>query len=471
MSTWSIILFCLYPLAIFCSARAILKSRTPQGAVAWTVGLLSFPFVTVPLYLVFGRSKFNGYRIKRQALDRRARDELLKIARVSDFEVSAPDALMNLVAVVDASKQVGFTGKNKIALLVNADVAYPAMLRAIFEAKKYILFQFYIFRCDETGQEFADALIKKAREGVQVKFLYDEIGSKISKKLIREMEAAGIRVGQFNTTKGFNNRFQINFRNHRKVIVVDGCTAISGGLNIGQEHLGRNSKLGAWRDTSVRLDGPAAMAIQAAFAKDWYWSQGEMLKDSWELRWAKEGGADVLALHTGPVDDLRTCLHAHLALINASSKRLWISTPYMVLPDSLSDALCLAALRGVDVQVLVPARSDNPLVRQASRVYEEELLRVGVQVFRYTAGFLHQKIMVVDDLAAVVGSANLDYRSMFLNFELTTVCTDRTFVESVAAMLNVDFKRSRELSLNDVRKKGFWTRLLERSADLFAPVL
>ena len=471
MSTWSILLFCLYVLAILCSARAILKSRTPQGAVAWTVGLLSFPIVSVPLYVVFGRSKFNGYRIKRQTLDRRARDELSKIARVSDHEVAAPEALVNLGAVVAATKQAGFTANNKISLLVDARNAYPAMFEEISKAKKYILFQFYIFRCDEIGKQFIDALAKKAREGVQVKFLYDEIGSKIPKKLLREMESSGIRVGQFNTTKGFNNRFQVNFRNHRKVIVADGCVAVTGGLNIGQEHLGRNAKLGNWRDTSLRIEGPAAMAIQAAFAKDWFWSQGEMLQDCWEVRCADDGASNVLALHTGPVDDLRTCLHAHVSLINASTRRLWVATPYMVLPDTLNDALCLAALRGVDVRVLVPARSDNPLVHQASKVYEEELLVSGVRMYRYTSGFLHQKAMVIDDLVGVVGSANLDYRSMFLNFEMTVVCSDNAFVGDVASMLEEDFRCSRELSPKDFQNRGFWKRLLERSADLFAPLL
>jgi cardiolipin synthase len=345
------------------------------------------------------------------------------------------------------------------------------MLEEIERAREYILFQFYIFREDATGLRFAEALMTRARAGVEVNFLYDEIGSTISRRLLRRFKQAGVKVGQFNTTKGPQNRFQINFRNHRKLLIVDGRVAIAGGMNIGDEYLGLDPKRGAWRDTQVRLEGPAVMALQTAFAKDWFWSQGRLLKTHWEP-WCPPGaGAEVLCLHTGPVDDRRTCLHSHLALINRARKRLWIATPYLVLPDSLSDALALASLRGVDLRILVPSRGDNLLVNLASSVYQAELLSAGARVFRFDAGFLHQKVMVVDDDVAVVGSANLDYRSMFLNFEISVVSTEAAFVSEVEQMLSEDFAKSRELILNDFEGRSFGRRLLERSADLFAPIL
>jgi cardiolipin synthase A/B len=471
MSTWTYILLALYALALPCAARAIMRSRTPQGAAAWTVALLGFPYFSVPLYVIFGRSKFNGYRMKRQALDRRAREELSRIEKVKSCEIPSPKHLETLVASVAASHQVGFTGGNRIELLVNAERAYPRMLHEIECAREYILFQFYIFREDTTGLRFAEALMSRARAGVEVNFLYDEIGSTLSRKLLRRFAEAGVKVGQFNATKGPQNRFQINFRNHRKLLLVDGRVAIAGGMNIGDDYLGLDPKRGAWRDTQVRLEGPAVMTLQTAFAKDWFWSQGRLLKTHWEPWCPPDAGAEVLCLHTGPVDDKRTCLHAHLALINRARKRLWIATPYLVLPDSLSDALALASLRGVDLRVMVPSRGDNLLVDLASSVYAAELLSAGVRVFRYEAGFLHQKAMVVDDEVAVVGSANLDYRSMFLNFEISVISTEAAFVSDVDKMLSDDFDRSRELMLKDFEGRSFGRRLLERSADLFAPIL
>jgi cardiolipin synthase len=460
-----------YVLAVPCVAAAILRSRTPQGAVAWTVGLLSFPFVAVPLYLIFGRSKFNGYRIKRRLLDRRAREELSKTERISRHECQVDERLKSLVSAVTASKQVAFTGGNKIALLVDAEKAYRVMLDELKTATEYILFQFYIFRCDETGRLFLEVLKEKARAGVAVHFLYDEIGSKIPKKIQRELREAGVRVGQFNTTKGPKNRFQINFRNHRKIVLVDGRVAVVGGMNIGEEHLGRNKKMGKWRDTQARVEGCAVMAVQTAFAKDWFWSQGKLLQARWEPIRPEGGTAEVMALHTGPVDDLRTCLQSHVALINAATKRLWIATPYLVLPDSLSDALSLAALRGVDVRILVPSRNDNMTVKLASQVYEAELTAVGAKIFRYSPGFLHQKVMLVDDLVGVVGSANLDYRSMFLNFELSLISTDKTWTEDLARMFEKDFSVSRPVSPREFEKRPLARRFLERAADLFAPIL
>ncbi len=471
MSTWTYFLIALYAMALPCAARAIMQSRTPQGAAAWTVALLGFPYLSVPLYVIFGRSKFNGYRIKRQALDRRAREELSRIEKVTSHEIPCPRNLETLVASVTASPQVGFTGGNRIKLIVDAERAYPLMFEEIEGAKKYILFQFYIFREDQTGLRFAEALMAKALAGVEVNFLYDEIGSTISGRLFSRLRNAGVKVAQFNATKGPQNRFQINFRNHRKLLIVDGRVAIAGGMNVGDEYLGLDPEVGAWRDAQVRLEGPAVMALQTAFAKDWFWSQGKLLKAQWDPWCPADAVADVLCLHTGPVDDRRTCLQAHLALINMARKRLWISTPYLVLPDSLSDALALAALRGVDLRIMLPSRGDNLLVNLASSVYQAELLAGGARLFRFDAGFLHQKVMVVDDEVAVVGSANLDYRSMFLNFEISIMSTEATFISELAQMLSEDFDKSSELTLKDFEGRSFGRRLLERSADLFAPIL
>jgi cardiolipin synthase len=363
----------------------------------------------------------------------------------------------------------GFTSHNKIDLLIDAEQTYPAMMADLENAKKYIIFQFYVFRDDSIGQKFAEILKRKAREGVRVNFLYDEIGSEISDNFIEDLRDAGITVCHFNSLK-LKGRFQINFRNHRKILVVDGISAFVGGLNIGNDYLGLWPDLGPWRDTHVRIEGPSVIATQMIHAKDWYWCQQEDLEADWNIR-PTEGEANVLVLPSGPADDKQICLLAHIAMVNSAQKRLWIANPYLVPPESLLDAILLASLRGVDVRFILPSYSDAWIVMIACEVYISRLLHHGVKVYRYKEGFLHQKVMLVDDLFAVVGSANFDFRSMFINFEITLIGQEKKFIQDVEVMLTQDFKQCREIFLDEYKKLSLLKKITSRGANLLAPLL
>lgn len=465
--TITIIVF--YILGFICSAMAILRSRTPQGATAWIVGLITLPFITVPLFIIFGRSKFYGYANRRKILGKKISKSLNVMQEALISSAIVPSEIQSLMTSLGMLYRPGFTSHNQIELLINAEVAYSSMISDLEKAEKYIIFQFYVFRSDAIGNKFAQILIKKARQGVRVNFLYDEIGSKMSVRFIDDMREAGIMVCHFNSMRG-KGRFQINFRNHRKILIVDGKSAFVGGLNIGDDYLGLWPDLGPWRDTHVRMVGPSVTVTQLIHAKDWYWCQQMDLEADWQIP-QSNGNANILVLPSGPSDDKQVCLLSYIAMVNSSQKRLWIANPYLVPPESLMDAILLASLRGVDVRFILPSYSDAWIVMLASDVYISRLLKHGVKVYRYKAGFMHQKVMLVDDLFAVVGSANLDFRSMFVNFEITVIGQERKFVTDVETMLAEDLKNCTEIPLGEYKKISLWKNITSRAANLVAPAL
>ena len=470
MSTFLTLFICtFYLLGFICSALAILRSRTPQGATAWFIGLITLPFFTVPLFLIFGHSKFYGYFVRRKRLKKTTKGKLFSLKSPSVTGLNFPEELHNLVRTISPLCFPGFTGHNKIKLLIDGQETYFSMLGDLEKAQKYIIFQFYVFRADSIGYKFAEVLMRKARSGIQVNFLYDEIGSVIPKYLIQEMRLSGVIVHHFNSSRG-RGRFQINFRNHRKLLIVDGKTAFVGGLNIGDDYLGLWPQLGPWRDTHVRLEGPSVLAAQLIHAADWYWSNHTDLKADWDVE-EVEGDANILILPSGPADSKKTCLLSHIAMINSARERLWIANPYLIPPEGLLDSLMLAALRGVDVRIILPSISDTWFVMNASQVYIEKLLDYGVKIFRYRDGFLHQKVILVDHLFAAVGSANFDFRSMFINFEITVIAHEKQFVTDVEVMLIQDFVLSTEISRAEFLNIGFWKKISSRAANLLAPVL
>jgi cardiolipin synthase A/B len=459
----------IYIAAIICSALAILRSRTPQGATAWVMALLFIPPLSVPLFLFFGRSRFEGYNTRRKKHDRLVMNRFESYQTIDDSILANSEEMQLINATISSSNQPGFTSKNKLKLLKDADQTYPAMMQALERAKKYIVFQFYIIRADATGIAFMELLIKKAAEGVRVNFLYDEIGAKIPRQWYLRLQAAGVKIASLHSATG-SGRLQINFRNHRKIVIVDGLVAFLGGLNIGDDYRGLWPKWGPWRDTHVMLEGPSVIASQLAAAKDWYCAQETEIDVDWNVI-QSEGDSDVFIMHTGPADDQQSCLLAHMALINSARERLWISSPYFVPPESLMDSLLMAALRGVDVRLLVPSYIDSRTVLMASQVYLEKLLSHQIKVFRYTEGFLHQKVLVVDSVFSVISSANLDCRSMFINFEIMAISADTGFNQEVATMLEKDLRRSRPVTLEEFHQQSLLDQIVNRAANLLAPML
>ena len=454
------------------SVHAIMEVRTAQGAIAWAVCLNTFPYVAVPAYWILGRSKFHGYvTVRRQGL---ARVQPVVNQFVTTLVQKHLTALpgQERPLLVERLAKLPFTLGNDAELLVNGDATFKSIFSGIARATNYVLVQFYIIHDDGVGRELKARLLERARANVRCCLLYDEIGSKLPRAYVEELTAAGVPVLPFNSTKGNANRFQLNFRNHRKIVVVDGLEAWVGGLNMGDEYKGLDPKIGFWRDTHLRVAGPVAQCVQVAFVEDWHWASGKLLGGlNWNPQPAPSGASRaMLCLPSGPADPLETCTLFFLNVINQAKKRLWIASPYFVPDEQFISALQLAALRGVDVRILVPDKSDNALVQLSAWSYLADVEKTGIKVLRYTKGFMHHKVVLVDDEYCTVGTANFDNRSFRLNFEITMAFADTNFAGQVAAMLENDFAQSRPMRGDELARRNFWYRFAVRAARLSAPV-
>ena len=469
----AVVLVLVYVMAIVSALEAILKARTAQGAVAWTISLLTFPLLTVPLYLVFGRNKFDGYLEKRDEIE----VESLRLIQQTSGSIAehvipiSPDtplytSLFNLA-------RMPATRGNQVELLVDGQQTFDSIMAGLAQAEHYILFQFYIIRDDDLGKRLGRIMADKAKAGVKVFLLYDEIGSRKfpHSRLYLQLQMTGVHVAPFNTTQGRRNRFQLNFRNHRKIVVVDGRYAWIGGHNVGDEYLGLNKRIGHWRDTHTRFQGPAVLGAELAFATDWRWATRSPLAIDWEFRGPSSGDCRVLVFPSDPASEYEEAgLMYHQAIV-AARKRIWIASPYFVPDHGIISALQLAALRGVDVRVIIPDEPDGPMVAMANWSYTKELLPVGVKVYRYQGGFMHQKVLLMDHNVAGVGTANFDNRSFRLNFEITLLVEDQAFAAQVEDMLQADMRRCREVSMQEIDNKPAWFPLAMAIARMFGPVL
>jgi cardiolipin synthase len=368
-------------------------------------------------------------------------------------------------ALTKSLTDIPFLGANHVELLVDGAATYDNMISAIESAQAYVLVQFYIVRDDIIGRRLRDALVAKAHGGVQTFFLYDEIGCiNLPAAYLDVMRTEGVEVSGFKTTKGRSNRFQINFRNHRKLLVVDGATGFIGGNNLGEEYL-------VYRDTHLRIDGPAAQHIQLSFLKDWYWATGRIIPVSSQILPSDISDQAVAIVNTGPADSAASCSILFSSLISQARSRLWITSPYFVPDDAIVVALQAAALRGVDVRIILPDRADQVFVELASCTYYDDMLNNGVSLYRYRDHFMHQKVVLVDDSVAGIGTVNLDNRSLYLNFEATALIADQDFIKQVEAMLKTDLEHSSPIEKNYFGNKPLPFRVVSQIARLASPLL
>ena len=462
-----------YVMAIVSALEAILKARTAQGAIAWAVSLLTFPLLSVPLYLVFGRNRFDGYLEKRDTME----SESLRLIRQTSVSIAqhivqvSPDTPL-YTSLFHLARMPATTG-NRAELLVDGQQTFDSIAAGLARAEKYILFQFYIVRDDDLGRRLCRILADKAKAGIKVYFLYDEIGSRPfpRSRLYKQLQMTGVHIAPFNTTQGRRNRLQLNFRNHRKVVVVDGKEAWIGGHNVGNEYLGLKKRVGHWRDTHARFEGPAVLGAEQAFATDWRWATDNNLDIDWDFAGESPGDCTLLVFPSDPASEFEEAGLMYHQIIVAARRRIWIASPYFVPDRAIISALQLAALRGVDVRVLIPDEPDGPVVAMANWSYTRELLPAGVKVYRYEGGFMHQKVLLMDDQLAGVGTANFDNRSFRLNFEITLLVQDMEFAGQVSAMLEADMQRSRQVSSEEIAAKPAWFPLAMGIARLFGPVL
>jgi cardiolipin synthase A/B len=455
----------LHLAGLLAAMHAVMNTRTPQGAFAWALGLVFLPYVTLVPYLYLGRSRFLGYVDLHRA--RRGQMQALADEQLADHD--SPAIVSERYGEIARMLATRFHDGQRLRLLVNGEATFEAIFAAISEAKQCVLLQFFIIHDDLLGRRLQQALIDRVRAGVDVCVLYDGIGSHaLPGEYVDTLREEGVSIHPFATQRR-SNRFQLNFRNHRKIVVVDGMRGFVGGLNVGDEYLGLKPPLSPWRDTHLEIEGPAVADLQRSFAEDWHWVTGALpplLRPK-----TGQGSAHTLIAATGPADRQETCSLLFVSLIHAARHRLWITTPYFVPDQAVMSALRLAVFRGVDVRVLIPSRPDHRTVFLASSLYAHDAVLAGIRVFRYQPGFLHEKVLLVDGDTASVGSMNLDNRSFRLNFEISALNVDRSFAAQVEAMLGDDFAHAHEVTEAEYEKAPYLKRLAMHIARLFDPVL
>lgn len=442
--------------------------REPSSAIAWSLLVILIPIFGIVAFVLL------GYQSIHRPLKRKrdhARDYRSKQIPIMRQELTDADNISTLAEQLGSGPK---TTGNALDFYHEGEAAYQAMLQAIDQAKHHIHMEFFILRGDESGYRFIAALAERAKAGVQVRLLYDAIGSwSLRYRHTKPIVDAGGTVVPFMALQNpLRRRLKINLRNHRKILVIDGRIAFTGGFNIGDEYLGKVPKFGGWRDSFVKLQGPAVASLQRVFAEDWDFAHNEEIDGAPFFPPLKPVGKETVQIvWSGPDQDTKAIREVYFAAIMRAKSRIWITTPYFVPDTALTDALAVAARMGRDVRVLLPFRPDKWTPLLASRYLWHDLLTAGVKIYQYTNGFLHAKAMVIDDDWASLGTVNFDNRSFHLNFEVTALITSAHSVEQLAATFLADQEHAIQMNLLTFDARPFISKIAENAARLASPIL
>ncbi|TDQ09228.1 cardiolipin synthase [Pedobacter metabolipauper] len=370
------------------------------------------------------------------------------------------------------------SGGNKVKLLINGEHKFEEVLSALRSAQHHIHIEYYIFEDDKIGNEIKDILIEKATAGVTVRFIYDDFGSRsIRSKLVPELKKAGVQASPFYRILFLPFANRLNYRNHRKIIIIDGCTAFTGGINVSDNYINYGDDAENqlyWRDTHIRIDGPGTYYLQYLFIGDWNFCSEQQIdpdEDLFCLNSNQESDAVLQIAASGPDSETPTILLSIIEAINLAEKEICITSPYFIPGESMLDALTIAALSGVKVKLLVPGKSDSVFVNWAARSYYIDLLDAGIEIYLYQKGFIHAKTMVVDQQLAVVGTANMDFRSFELNFEVNTILYDSEIAVQLQQVFDADLKDATQILPEHWLKRPLYKQLPEKLARLLSPLL
>jgi cardiolipin synthase len=456
----------------------LLTKRDSTIAVAWCLTVLFMPLLGALLFWVFGCNPVRRYLSHKQAHRLRFQQSHPPRHRQAargkgDGGPAADDAAHQLDRLALAVNAFPPSPGNAVTLFHDTGRAFDALLDALRAARHHVHLEYFIVRSDATGRRLFDLLAEKARAGVEVRLLYDSWGGLfLRRRLLRPLIQAGGRVATFLPVNPLRSRIRINLRNHRKLTVVDGRTGFTGGMNIGDEYLGLSPRFGYWRDTFLRLEGPAVAGLQRVFVEDWDFAAREALDgDAYFPRPEEAGAATVQVVESSAGQEPNSIREIYFAAILAARQRVWVASPYFVPDSGLLDALRLACYRGVDVRLLTLSRPDHFLPFYASHYYWTDMLAAGVRIYLYTRGMMHAKLMLVDGEWALVGSANLDNRSLHLNFEAGCMLYTPSLVAALEEQFRKDLDDSGPLEAATFARRPFAVRLAENACRLFSPIL
>ncbi|MBN2365176.1 MAG: cardiolipin synthase [Calditrichaeota bacterium] len=478
-----IVLLCLYLISLVLIPVVVNKRKRPVVTLAWIMAIIFLPYLGAAMFLIFGTERIvNKGRVKLSSNDflKKLLQDIEEQWAPDIFTGNTPDdsieALQHIIRISEKYSFFKVVADNSVEFLVDSEQAYPSMEDAIRSAENHINMEFYIFEADNVGHRFKDLLIQQSRKGVKVHFLYDSLGSmnlNWNRKFLNELTDAGVKVSKFLPINEYVRPWNINLRNHRKLMVVDNRVGFTGSLNIGETFVAKKDQdFGEWRETFVKIEGPAVSQLQWIFCEDWYFSTGEELISREYFTPADSRGDALLQMvASGPDVREKAIYKIFLTAIYQARYYVYVTTPYFIPDRSLFLALQLTASRGVDVRILVPRKSDHTFVLMAGRSYYEELMENEVKIYEYNKGHLHAKMLVVDDQFTVVGSANADIRSFDFDFEINAQIYGEEEAKKAADIFRTDLNNSKLLKLPEFRYRPMSEKFSENFCRLLSPLL
>ena len=455
------------------------ERKAPSAILAWVMILTFVPVVGFVFYLVFNqnfsRRKMNKMSEKEEQTMSNALKKQTEImdANAYEFNCKSTEKWKHLIKLNQTYGKSYYTQNNNIELFTDGSDMLESLLKDIKAAKETINIEYYIIKRDKIGRRFIEALTEKAKEGVEVRLLMDALGSRtITKGIVKDLIAAGGKVGYFFKPKLIFIGLKLNYRNHRKIVVIDHKTAYTGGYNIAKEYVGQKKKLGYWRDTHVKIDGDAVHDLNSRFIMDWRFATKERVEGVLpETTGSSPKGVGMQIVSCGPEEPKEEVKRGFMRMITYAEKNVYVQTPYFVPDQSIVESLKMAAQSGVDVRIMIPCMPDHMFVYWATYSYVGELLRSGARVFIYDNGFLHSKTLVVDGEVASVGSTNFDNRSFRLNFETNAFVFDSEFALKMEETFRRDMANGHELTLEQYNKRSVKIRIKEAISRLLADIL
>ncbi|MGZ9586347.1 cardiolipin synthase [Paenibacillus marinisediminis] len=454
-----------------------MENRHPSSTAAWILVLALVPVVGFIFYLLFGQN----YRKRRNFHQKAQRDRhsygFIDSRVLNEHHMLSGLSLeqRQMLKLTQRMSKSPVTFATHTEVLTNGEETFSALIRELRRAKHHIHMEYYIYRDDDIGRQIKSILMEKARAGVQVRFMFDAVGSiYLKKSFLNEMRQAGIQVVAFGPMKFriFTNR--MNYRNHRKIVIIDGDVGFIGGLNVGDEYLSRSKTYGFWRDTHMIVRGEAVQTLQMIFLQDWRHMTKEELYDSRYFVVSspiKESAGAVQIIASGPDQQFQTMKNVFFSMLTSARRSIWMATPYFIPDEDILTAMKVAALSGIEVKLLFPAKPDKWLPFLASHSYFQGLIEAGVKIYEYEKGFLHSKLVIVDGEIATIGTTNLDMRSFYLNFEVNALLVQTKSVDQLVRDFERDLQSTKRIREEHFLHRRIVMRFLESVARLFSPLL
>lgn len=481
LNSWPAFLLIAYVITmIFISGTIVMENRSPHRAIAWIVVLALLPIGGMVLYLFFGQTyrkqklfSRGGLQNGLERLHQLAGKQLEMVENMSFNNQRLVRSKRHLMKLLLNNSSALITDNNRVKLLHNGDQTFAHIIKTIEAAKHHVHLEYYIISNDKIGKIIADLLVIKAKQGVQVRVIYDDVGSwGLSRRYRKKLREAGVEIRAFMPVRfpWFTSR--VNYRNHRKIIIVDGRIGFLGGLNIADRYIDGIPGIGSWRDTHVRIEGGAIPTLQMQFISHWYFCSNQLLAlEEYLIDSGPEQGVITQITASGPDSDWESISQAYFAAISTATRQVYIATPYFMPTSDILTAIKTAALKGVDIRLLIPEKSDTTVPKWCTESYIQELLEAGVRVFRFKNGFYHSKLMMVDGVWSSVGTANMDFRSLETNFEINGIFYDRSINRELVSRFIQDLNRSVEINLEQWQRRHIFKKLKASLARLLSPLM